>query len=97
MLLLLNALAAEAASQPLKSLQCEICTTVVGNVEDYVADPSNEEEIIGFLASVCEKLPDDFVGICDSIVNKHFDDLVDALVNQFPPEKACRLIGICDE
>lgn len=97
MLFFLNALMTEAVPQPLQSLECSVCKTVVENVEDFVADPTNEEEIINFLDTICGKLPEDFVGICDSLVNKHFDDLVDVLIKQFPPEKACQMIGLCDE
>lgn len=89
MLFFLNTLMAEATPQPLQSLECTVCKTVVENVEDFVTDPSNEEEIINFLNTICGKLPEDFVSICDSLITKHFDDLVDVLVQQFPPEKAC--------
>lgn len=81
--------------QRLTGQACDICVSILKMAEEFISDPTNEKEIEAFLDKVCQTLPKDFAAWCESILVDHLQEIIDAIINQFPPEVACKDIGLC--
>ena len=68
---------------------CPICKSIVKAVETYVEDPTNVAAVEAFLEQVCTILPFDSFKWCEQIIEKYYEELIDAIVKGYPPEVAC--------
>lgn len=96
MLFMLYAAMQEEVEPKQVDILCDVCTIIVQGVEDYVEDPTNVEAVEQFLQQVCDILPFDMFGWCESIIEKYYQKLVDYIVQGYPAEKVCELISLCD-
>lgn len=64
-------------------------------METYVADPSNIAEVEAFLEQACTILPFDMFKWCEQILDKYYEQLVQYIVQGFPPQVCCAKIGLC--
>ncbi|GIQ90557.1 saposin, partial [Kipferlia bialata] len=78
------------------SIWCDVCETIMVDVENFVTADTTEEELYEFLDNVCDIFPDFFVEECDSIINQYIDQVVDLIMSDYPPDVVCEMIGLCD-
>lgn len=74
---------------------CPVCKSIVKAVETYVSDPTNVKEVEAFLEQVCTILPFDSFKWCEQIIEKYYQELIDAITKGYPPEVCCKAIGLC--
>ena len=55
----------------------------------------SQEEIIHAVEKVCSLLPAKYSGLCDIVIEGYGQKIIQALVNDVPPEKVCSTVGLC--
>ncbi|KAJ5072527.1 hypothetical protein M0811_01542 [Anaeramoeba ignava] len=76
-------------------IECTVCDEVMKLVEKFMEDKRTEDEIEKFLEDVCNMLPSPLNTICDGLIEQYIPVIVNLLVNDYPPDKICALIGLC--
>ncbi|KAL0205961.1 hypothetical protein P9112_001268 [Eukaryota sp. TZLM1-RC] len=79
------------------SIQCSICTWVIGNIEAKITDETTEEEIIQFVEQVCNVVPHSMQDVCHNMIQEYGHMIIEMLVDRFPPEVICASIGLCKD
>ena len=87
-------LAAQTTTEPeMGAVECTICKTIFQFAEDFAFE--SEEQVEAYLDKVCGYLPFDLFHWCDNLINTLYEDLVNLLLNDFPPEQACATLHLC--
>ncbi|GCA62475.1 saposin [Kipferlia bialata] len=76
-------------------LWCSVCELVMSLIDDTLEKDSTQQEIEHLLDSVCSLLPSFLEGECDAMVATYEPLLIEALVNDYPPDTVCAMIGAC--
>lgn len=75
---------------------CEACTTILQDVEDYLADPLTQDTIVSFIqTSVCSLLPAESSKTCNQEARVLVAQAVASMEQEVPPPKACAYMGMC--
>lgn len=75
---------------------CEACTTILQDVEDYIADPHTQDTIVSFIqTSVCSLLPADTSRTCSQEARVLVAQAIASMEQEVPPAKACAYLGMC--
>lgn len=73
--------------------KCSVCKTAIKALK-HMVHHIDRNEIKNALSHVCHKLPK-MKHVCENMVNKHADQIVDLLVKHAPPQMICKAIGMC--
>ncbi|XP_070545176.1 prosaposin-like isoform X1 [Ptychodera flava] len=75
---------------------CDFCTEVIKTVRSLIANNATEQQIMGFLKSACDLIPDESLkDMCLSAVNDYAEVLFDLIISELDPETVCTAIGLC--
>jgi hypothetical protein len=77
----------------LKSLECDMCKALVGEVKKILENQKTEEEVKNDLIQYCKNFGS-YEDTCKSLINDYFDYIWN-LVEQLSPQDACTKIGQC--
>ncbi|KAM8713324.1 hypothetical protein ACLKA7_013611 [Drosophila subpalustris] len=73
--------------------KCNICKASLNAVKQMLKH-GDKDEIKKALSQVCHKIGK-LHHICEEMVNKHSDQIVDLLLKHAPTDKICKMIGMC--
>jgi saposin len=76
-------------------IECEVCQFVLGEIEKYIQGNSTEHQITAIVEQVCTFLPKSYGGICKAFIDQYAKQIIEALVDKFPPRTICQQIGLC--
>ncbi|GIY67639.1 hypothetical protein CEXT_229032 [Caerostris extrusa] len=78
-----------------KDLKCDLCKTVVSEVEEMVKDKKTEDKIEAALDEVCSRLPSSIATKCINFVNTYTDMIVTLLMQELDPAMVCAELKLC--
>jgi hypothetical protein len=79
---------------------CTMCTALVGAVEEVIESDSGEDDLEDLAIGICDDL---FVNdrmmkrTCEAAAIKYIPMIMDLLSNDFPAERVCEMLRLCDE
>jgi len=76
-------------------IECEVCQFVLGEIEKYIQGNSPEHQITAIVEQVCTFLPKSYGGICKAFIDQYAKQIIEGLVDKFPPRAICQQIGLC--
>lgn len=75
---------------------CEMCTEVVQDAENYIADPKTQDTVVTFLLqNVCPILPEDASRTCTQEARVVVAQAVASMQQDLPPTTLCAYMGAC--
>jgi len=74
---------------------CTLCEYTISDLDRYITDPHNEEEVKNALDRVCYELSNPVKDECVRLVNSYLEDLVQMIVSEYTPEEICVAIRMC--
>lgn len=89
--------ACESPVVPEYETECEFCTIFYQFAYDLLDFEPTVDAVEALLDHVCDVFGDKDHGFCNSFINKHFEKLVDSLLQKYPTDVACNLMGACLE
>ena len=75
--------------------ECELCTTIVGAVEDYVIQDYTPDQILAEIETVCNNLPALVIPFCKNLIEDNLAPILDNLADQLQPYAICKNLGVC--
>jgi len=79
-----------------ESVECSVCTYLVGYAEQYVKENRTETQILSALDDVCKALGiQSWVKECQTMVNAEGPMIIDLLEKAENPDTICSQIGFC--
>jgi len=76
-------------------VMCAVCKLVLAEIEKYISQNATEKQIIDALDKVCASLPKSYAPICTAFVDQYAHQIIQALINKYPPNQVCAQIGVC--
>ncbi|XP_076824290.1 uncharacterized protein LOC143470198 isoform X15 [Clavelina lepadiformis] len=77
------------------SVGCELCMTVIEELDHVLDENSTEEEIVKAVEKVCTILPSQYQGECDLLIEQYGDDIIHLLPSLLDPQAVCSTLGLC--
>jgi hypothetical protein len=80
--------------------ECALCDGLVGTIEQWLASDAIEGDIEQVAINFCDKeFADDRIlrRECESIATEKIPQVVALLEADFPPERICEMLRMCDE
>jgi len=78
-------------------IECKLCLDIVSAVEEFLKDGATQDDIIEYLEQFCETFDSKLIqNTCKGLVEEKLPGIIDALVNGFPPQSICEMIGSCN-
>lgn len=74
---------------------CGICQYAIASLEQYVN--STESQIEQEALKLCKKLPAQYEQLCDTMVLMYLPNIIDQLLANEPPHKACCQLTLCHD
>jgi len=74
---------------------CTLCDVVISNLDSQLQDKTNEEEIKSALDVLCTGLSTPVHKECLKLVSQYTEEIVDMVVNDYPPHVICSELGLC--
>jgi saposin len=74
---------------------CTLCEYSIGELDQFITDPHNEEEVKQALDKVCYQLSAPVKKECLRMVTAYTDELIDMIVSDYTPEEICAEIRMC--
>ncbi|NWI84561.1 SAP protein, partial [Pitta sordida] len=71
--------------------KCSLCTKVVKKIKKLAGDNPDEAA----LQKVCQKLGRKLGALCQKMVNKYQEQIIQGLQDEDTPQDICTAIGIC--
>ena len=82
-----------------KSIQCDICTFIVTEIDKLLVDDSNIDAIIVEVEKLCSSIDGVFPGAgasCNALVETYLPQIIEGLVNnQLSPASVCGALTLC--
>lgn len=82
-----------------KSIQCDICTFIVTEIDKILASDSTIDQLIEQVEKLCSSLDGIFPGAgasCNAIVETYLPQIIQGLVeNQLSPSSVCSALTLC--
>jgi saposin len=75
--------------------KCTICEFIVNYAEDFLEQNATEQQILHFLEGVCLLFPSQLRPQCRAFVDQEGRDLIQLLIQKFPPNVVCAQLGFC--
>ncbi|KAL0223104.1 hypothetical protein P9112_002494 [Eukaryota sp. TZLM1-RC] len=82
-------------SNNMNSIQCSVCTWIIGTIEAKISDETTEEQIIEFVEQVCNFVPQSMKVICRTMIEEYGHKIIEMMVDRFPPNVVCEAIHLC--
>jgi len=76
------------------AIECSICSWLVGQVQQYVAENKTETEIINLIEGDCSVFGP-LSGLCKTLVDNAVPDVVNYLNQNYPPSQICDALSLC--
>jgi len=76
-------------------IECEVCQFILGEIEKYIQGNSTEHQITAIVEQICTVLPKSYGGICKAFIDQYAKQIIESLVDKFPPRAICQQIGVC--
>jgi saposin len=76
-------------------IYCAVCKLVLTEVEKYLSQNATEKQIIQALEKACAALPKSYAPICTAFVDQYGPEVIQLLLNKYPPDQVCHQIGLC--
>jgi len=76
-------------------LYCAVCELVLTEIEKLLSQNSTEQQIIDSVEKVCFYMPKPYAGICKSFIDQYAPQIIQLLLNQYPPAEVCKQLGLC--
>merc|ERR1712066_724579 len=67
----------------------------ISDLDKYITDPHNEEEVKTALDRVCYELSNPVKDECVRLVNSYLNELIEMIVSEYTPEEICLAIRMC--
>jgi saposin len=75
--------------------ECVICEYVLSTADQYLTGNETEQQLILFVENICYILPSTIRGECDALISTYAPEIVQMLVQDYPPDVVCTSIGLC--
>ncbi|CAL6055276.1 Saposin-like_type B domin-containing protein [Hexamita inflata] len=95
MISLLSIILSQEVEPKQLDLMCDVCIIAVDSVYSYVEDVQNEKAVEDFLDDVCQYIPFDFFNWCEQLIAKYYEQLVEAVLDGYPPYELCKSLTLC--
>jgi len=79
------------------SIICTVCEFIIKEVEKLLSANSTEQQIIDAVEKVCFKLPKSYADMCKAFVDEYGPEVIQLLLNKYPPDMICKTIGLCTQ
>jgi len=97
--LLLSALcigSIQTESQNKNIVTCALCKLLIGQIDDAIQDPTNEQTIEDILAGICNSLVGEIEIMCAEFIHEYTDDIIGMIVDQtLDPDTVCTTLAAC--
>merc|ERR1711997_343703 len=84
-----------------KSIQCDLCTFVITELDQLLVADSTEAQIIEQVEKLCTALDGVFAGAgasCNALVEPYLPQIIEGLVNnQLSPSAVCSALTLCSK
>ncbi|EGC29695.1 hypothetical protein DICPUDRAFT_90392 [Dictyostelium purpureum] len=79
------------------ALQCEMCQYAIKAAEDLVDQNFTQNQILPYLNSACNLLPESWAAPCEIVVEQYGWQFIQKAIAHETPEVACTQLGLCVE
>jgi len=76
------------------AIECSICSWLVGQVQNYLAQNQTETEIVTAIEGDCSVFGP-LASLCKTLVGTAVPDIINYLNQNYPPSQICDVIGLC--
>jgi hypothetical protein len=82
-------------------IECATCELVIHALENWLIDPADEQAVAVALDAICKAIPggnilsDNFPEECSYLVCTYWDDIIELIVQDYPPKSICTAINVC--
>ncbi|NXA60711.1 SAP protein, partial [Mohoua ochrocephala] len=80
---------------PGKGIKCSLCTKILKKMQALAGDDPDEEAVVAALRKGCQALGRTKGKLCQQLVNKYRDQIIDGLQNGDMPQDICTAMRIC--
>merc|ERR1711890_42177 len=85
--------------QPRNDLTCNLCVTVLTQLDNFITSDTTEGEIVEFVEQICSALGALVPGLedtCKSFIEANLPGIIDDIVaNNLNPQTTCANLGMC--
>jgi len=74
---------------------CLLCEYVMHNLESYLKDAHNEEQIKEYLDGLCMDVPTNYQDVCKSFIDKYEAQILQMIASEIHPAQMCKEINLC--
>jgi len=74
---------------------CLLCEYVMHNLESYLKDAHNEEQIKEYLDGLCMDVPTNYQDVCKSFIDKYEAQILQMFASEIHPAQMCKEINLC--
>jgi len=74
---------------------CLLCEYVMHNLESYLKDAHNEEEIREYLDGLCMSVPTSYQNVCKTFIDKYEAAILKMISSEIHPYQMCKEINLC--
>ena len=76
---------------------CDVCTGIVGLVEDLLKEEATQEAIIEALDKLCDTMTDPLKSLCETLVGEYIPVIINLIEQGIEKAQICTKLGFCTD